>query len=205
MQRRWLVRGSAFLVAALSVLTLLTTSLSTAAEIVDEEEGAPGWCPVMLPPVWGMYAMTGITFYVPKFGLAAGDEVPFTPQTYSLTTQIQPVQFGWGWYQVFPQQTQHENLTWYWQGYPHGPPGVLTTCSRTFHILFGWVTKVTWAGQIWGHAFPSEFPPNEETTTRGPTIIEGFECWELVAYGWDINGQYYEYVIDSWCTPVYAE
>ncbi|WKW11251.1 hypothetical protein Strain138_000487 [Pseudogemmatithrix spongiicola] len=178
-------------------ISLLDDSIS------DDFEGAPVLCPQMLPPIDGHYSsMTGITFNVQKWQQPAGAEVPFRPHTFSLTTRIQPVLFGQGWYEVFPKETQYEGKTWYWQA-SSGVPGVLASCTRTWTFFYGWVTRVAWMGPVWGHAFPSDFEPT--TVTRLRPGMSGLECWELVLVGYDSYGAYYEIVLDSWCNPVFEE
>ena len=205
MQHRALGRAS-FVIALVLLLSGARESGLFKATVLEDVEGGPVLCPPMLPPISGAYSsMTGLSFQVPKWQQPAGAEVTFTPHTYVYTTHIQPVLLGQGWYEVFPKETTWEGKTWYWQA-SSGVPGVLASCTRHWSWLLGWYTRVAWMGQVWGHAFPSDFDP--PTITRpggGGPQITGFECWELVQVGYDSFGQYYEIVLDSWCYPVYAE
>ena len=131
--------------------------------------------------------------------LPEGDEIPFTVTSLSYTNQIQPVPLGQGWYRPSPTTTQHENVTWTWQA-NSGPPGVLYTCRET-HWFWGQIVvrTATWAGQIWGHAFPSAFPPPGSGTRPSGGGEEDQICFEYFEYWYDAFGTYHEEVLATWC------
>lgn len=193
--------------AGLLLAMLVGVNAGTAAVPTTDEEEGPTFCPIDIPAWGSLSSLTGITFPVRKWQQPDGAEVPFRPTSFRITTQIQPVLLGWGWYEIFPKETQHEGRTWRWEA-SSGKPGVLARCNRHFSLILGWITTVTWAGQIWGHAFPADFeppPPTTQVRPGGGQTITGWQCWELVEVGFLPNGEPYELILDSWCNPVFAE
>lgn len=180
------------------ILTGSLLALLLVGAVDYDHEGnweGPVLCPLNLPG--GTWSFSPITFYVPRWMLPEGDEIPFHVTSLTYTSQIQPVMLGQGWYVPSPTTKQHENVTWTWQANA-GPPGVLYTC-REAQWLWGAIVirTATWAGQIWGHAFPSSLPPAGSGTRPGG----GGEqiCWEYFEYWYDAHGTYHEEVLATWC------
>jgi hypothetical protein len=198
-QRRWTVTCLALLIPAL----LAPADASLVATY--DEEGVPTACPSNLPPTIGVSLVVPQTFAVQKWAQPAGAEVPFRGESYQLWGAFPAVMEGEGWYVVHPRETEHENQRWRWEGEALGRGGILCTCRFINYVVWAMV-RVTWTGVMRGHAFPLDFGA---TATR-PTLYGGgsegeWQCWELVAYGYDGNGEYWEVVIDSWCENVQNE
>lgn len=176
------------------------TAVSVRAFEYDENgtEITPMMCPLAFPaPGWP--ALVARTWYVPRWNLPAGDEVPFFVTSVTWTNKIQPVPVGYGWYK--PDQSTKDNYdgnNWSWQG-PTGVGGVYIKCDRvrTFFGLFEfWVANYT--GAQWGYAVPVG-----DDGTEGENIVntgggEGETCYEAY-YWWIDNTGYHETFITSWC------
>lgn len=168
----------------------------------------PVMCPLALPsfdpgPPPRLWIFTGKRFWVPRWNLPPGDEVPFDVVSLSWTNGVQAVPAGQGWYKPSPRTTTYDGMTWTWTA-DFGDPAVLYKCEER-SWLWGLFTStlVTWNGQIWGHAFPGiEEGTGSGTRTTQPEGSSFIVCFEYSEYWYDSVGMYHEVVLDTWCEQV---
>ncbi len=163
-----------------------------------EEDETPALC-----PSGSLVGFASSQYHVRKWGQPAGAEVLFTVSTYSYIEQYHTM-FGFGWYQPAPVTTTTSEGEWQWIA-DGGPPAVRAQCTK--RTLFGMEFHfIRLTGAYIGVAWPSWLlgvPGTEQTDVRpGGSTGEGMECWELVMYGYDEYGHYWEVVLEEWCFPV---
>jgi hypothetical protein len=163
---------------------------SSATEVRWDETETPALCPT--GPLTGHPSSQ---YDVQKWAQPAGDEVRFDVATYNDTTAYQTV-FGYGWYVPAPTTTSTPEGIWDWIA-DNGQPAVRAECF-TRRILGIHVLIVRLTGAYQGYAWPTWQlgpPGTEQTVVRGGGGGEGIECWELVMYGYDQYGQYWEIIL----------
>lgn len=191
------ISRAAALVCGLTLLPFLLASALPTHSLANLEEGVPTFCPERLPPTTGFSLVIPGTFHVQRWQQPAGAEVPFTAGSYELTTRIQNVLFGQGWYIVHPRTTTYDEIDWRWES-DAGPGGILCSCRFVNLVVWSFV-RISWTGQIYGYAWPI-YLDGSTTTTRPGGASEGeWQCWELVMYGYDEMGVYWEVILDEWC------
>jgi hypothetical protein len=186
----------------MSLAAVLVLLLSGAVEVEYDEEGnwaGPVPCPARMPG--GTWLWIPRTFHVPKFGLPAGDEVPFTVT--SVTKLSEPF-LGMAWYKPSPTTTTHQQVPWSWEAMT-GDPAVLYGCYEV-HWLFGLFIEslATWQGELIGHAWNPNFPSGGGSGTRpaGGSIAGEVICFEYFEYWYDQFGTYHEQVLAVWCEQI---
>ncbi|MEO7363058.1 MAG: hypothetical protein ABI120_22180 [Gemmatimonadaceae bacterium] len=190
-------------IVALTALVLHATSAHADDPYEYDENGNisfPILCPLELPTGNWTWDVSENYVWVPKYNLPAGDEVKFGVSSLYITTAIQPVMIGFGWYRTLPATATADGLNWIWDG-PGGGGGVLYTCREEwlFYGLFG-RNNAKFTGQVWGYAVVDGANPRT-TGTRSGGGGEGETCYEIFEWWIDLNGHYHEEVLYQWCEP----
>lgn len=166
---------------------------------VDEEVGP--WflteCPASFPNIVWWSNDFFETFWLKRWNLPAGDEVPFLVQATSKEVHSAP--FGYAWYKPSPLTTTYQGDTWVWDSPTHHP-AVEVYCERRVNGFFaiGYEYHAWFAGGWIGEAFPQGTAPETDGTYTGGGG-EGDDCYQLIYWWYDEDWYYHEIVLDEWC------
>ena len=206
-----LYRLFALCMAVGTLMVLVAVKTGRAYDIIYDENGyneEPIFCPITVPNAQTSQTTLPETFELQKWSNDDGRFVPFFVSQLTLTTRIQAVNIGEGWYTGVPRPTNDnfDGERWMWDG-PGGVGGAFARCSIQ-RYLFGLLVLrvVDWHHplNLWGYAFPSYVSDTTRTARQsgGSAECDGI-LWEFFDYWYDVNGNYHEEITGDYCEPQY--